>query len=502
MKNILYSAFTIMILLFIQCQIDHGLEPVRSGIQGKITFTGEWPVQPGEVRLVSATQFPPADINDLILGEPIPTNVSSYSYSFYLKPRNYKIVGAAWRELEAAWEFSSICGLYFEGSDSLMPGEIVIPSDTSIVRGINFSVDRSKIRRTDQSRIVGTIQFDGVWPASFTNAIVVASPRDPISESISLLDLSYSSVIPRGAQSFEYTINAYPATYQAIGVLFFKGDQPLTVDDLYYSQNVGGLVIGEVTVAENETVSGPDFNIQLESVQSGIQGNVTFTGAWPAIAEEVRLIAATTFPPNFEEVIIGESIPVDAASYDYFFALRPDTYRIVGVAWRAEGTNWDILSICGFYFVEEDSLAPGQVVVPTDVSVVDNINIEVNRSKARKITDTKIVGSITFNGTWPADITEARVIATTRFSIIPLEMPTLLDLAFSDVIQPGLTSLDYVIKAFPGTFVATGVIFFREGQTLSVNDIFYSAEVGGLDVNPYEVPEDSTVTGPDFNIQF
>jgi hypothetical protein len=502
MKNILCAVLAIAILLLIHCDIDHGLEPVRSGIRGEITFTGEWPVQPGEVRLVSATRFPPADINDLILGEPIPTDGSSYSYAFYLEPGNYKILGAAWRELEGAWEFSSICGLYFDGPDSLMPGEIVIPSDTSVIQRINFSVDRSKIRRTAQSNIVGTIDFNGVWPASFTSAIVVASPRDPMSEPISLLDLSYSSVIPSGTQSFEYTIHAYPATYQAVGVLFFKGDQPLTVDDLYYSQNVGGLVIGEVLVSENATVSGPDFNIQMESVQSGIQGTVTFVGEWPAPAEEVRLVAATTFPPNFEEIIIGESIPVDAASHDYLFELRPDTYRIVGVAWRAEGTNWDILSICGFYFAGEDSLAPGQVVVPTDVSVIDNIDIVVNRSKARKITDTKIVGSITFNGSWPANVTEARVIATTRFSIIPIEMPTLLDLAFSDVIEPGITSLDYEVKAFPGTFVATGVIFFREGQTLSVNDIFYSAEVGGLDVNPYEVPEDSTVTGPDFNIQF
>jgi hypothetical protein len=502
MKNILYSVLAVVILLLIHCNIDHGLEPVRSGIRGKITFTGEWPVQPGELRLVSATRFPPADINDLILGEPIPIDVSSYSYSFYLEPGNYKIVGAAWRKQEAAWEFSSICGLYFEGSDSLMPGAIVIPSDTSVIEEINLSVDRSKIRRTDQARILGTVQFNGVWPASFTSAIVVASPRDPMSESISLLDLSYSSVIPRGTQSFEYTINAYPATYQAIAILFFKGDQPLTVDDLYYSQNIGGVVIKELIVSENETISGPDFNVQMESVQSGIQGTVTFTGAWPATAEEVRLIAATTFPPNFEEIIIGESIPVDAASYDYLFSLRPDTYRIVGVAWRAEGTNWDILSICGFYFAGEDSLAPGQVVIPSDISVVDHIDISVNRSKARKITDTKIIGSITFNGTWPADVTEVRVIASTRFSIIPIEMPTLLDLAFSDVIRPGIASFDYEIKAFPGTFVATGVIFFREGQTLSIDDIFYSAEVGGLNVDPYDVPEDATVAGPDFNIQF
>lgn len=237
-----------------------------------------------------------------------------------------------------------------------------------------------------------------------------------------------------------------------------------------------------------------------EPVLSEISGIVTFIGEWPAPAEEVRLVAATTFPPDFEKIIPGDTIPVDVASYDYSFKLKPDTYRLVGVIWKAEGTDYDLLSICGFYFDTEDFLAPGEVEVPTNVSIVENINIEVDRSKARKITDSKIIGSITFNNTWPTGITEARIIATTKFSFG--ELPTLLDLAFSDVIAPGTTYLDYVIQAFPATFVATGVIFFREGQTLSLDDIYYSSDVGGLVYQTYTVPEDSTIVGPDFNIEF
>ena len=43
--------------------------------------------------------------------------------------------------------------------------------------------------------------------------------------------------------------------------------------------------------------------------------------------------------------------------------LRADTYTLVGVAWRAQGTNWDLLSICGVYFAGNDTLAPGKVVI-------------------------------------------------------------------------------------------------------------------------------------------
>lgn len=241
----------------------------------------------------------------------------------------------------------------------------------------------------------------------------------------------------------------------------------------------------------------------LEPIRSAITGIITFGEEWPAPPQEVRIIASKEFPPaDINDVILGESLPFDISSYEYSFFLEPDTFKMVGVAWIAENTSWDLLSTCGFYFSGDNMLAPGEVVLSTDTSVIRNIHIEVDRSKARKITDTKIIGSIHFNGTWPEDCVEVRVIASTIFSLAPVELPTLLDLAFSDVIQPGIDSLNYIVKAFPARFVATGVIFLREGQTLSTDDIFYSAQVGGLNLTPFTVPEDSTIAGPDFTIQF
>lgn len=134
--------------------------------------------------------------------------------------------------------------------------------------------------------------------------------------------------------------------------------------------------------------------------------------------------------------------------------------------------------------------------------MVQDINIQVNRSKARVITDTRITGSITFDGPWPQDVTEMRVIATTKFSLFPVELPSLFDLSFSESLPVGADSMNYVIKAFPATYVATGVIFFREGQTLSIDDILYSAGVNGLALTEYTVERDSTLAGPDFDIHF
>lgn len=49
--------------------------------------------------------------------------------------------------------------------------------------------------------------------------------------------------------------------------------------------------------------------------------------------------------------------------------------------------------------------------------------------------------------------------------------------------------------------MATGVLFFKQGQTLSLTDILYSAQIGGLSLTEYEVKEDSTGRGPDFNVK-
>lgn len=502
MKNY-FLIFATILLLFISCDKDQGTEPTsQSAVEGTITFTGAWPTQPSEVRLVSATNFPLSDINDLQIGESIPVDAATYDFTSHLEPATYKFFGVIWRT-DNDWDLANICGIYFSESDSLLPAEITLANKDSKVQGVDIVVNRSKAKLATGSQIVGTINFDGSWPVDITSAMIVASTKNPLTNTFTLLDLNIGGAIARGTTSFEYSISVSPTTYKAISILFYKGTQPLTIDDLYYSQNIGALVVEDIVVGENQIVDGPDFDVHIGPVLSGIQGTLTFQGEWPDAAEEVRLVMATKFPPEFEEVIIGDSIPSNVSKHEYTFNIKPDTYKLVGVAWRAEGTEWDLLSICGFYLSKDDSLAPAEVIIPDDTTVIRGINMVVNRSKARKITDTKITGSITFTGTWPEDISEARVIASTKFKIDPpMELPTLLDLGFSETIAPGTTEYNYEIKAFPGTFEAAAVIFFKEGQTLSIDDIFYSSQVGGLDLTPFNVEENATANGPDFTIQF
>jgi hypothetical protein len=291
-------------------------------------------------------------------------------------------------------------------------------------------------------------------------------------------------------------------TNRTIGIAFLDNNGRLTQEAVYFAQNNGGLVVNEQIIDANDIITGPTFEMTLGSVTSGIQGTVSFIGSWPDDVEEVRLITAKVFPPSLDELIIGEEIAPDVANHKYTFYLEPDIYKVVGVVWRAQGTEWDLMSICGAYFAGEDSLAPSEVRIPDAETIIQDINIVVNRSKARKITETYIQGNLSFNGTWPAQFTEARVIATTKFQIFPPILPTMLDLAFSDPIPAGTDAAEYKMRAFPGTFAAIGVIFLKGEEQLTIDDILYSLDVDGLSLEPFDVAENAVVSNQDFNITF
>lgn len=246
-----------------------------------------------------------------------------------------------------------------------------------------------------------------------------------------------------------------------------------------------------------------NINHGLEPLRSSIEGQITFSGTWPAEAEEVRLVSAKKFPPTgIADIAIGENLPADVSTYNYKYYLDPGEYKLIGIIWRAKNSTWDILSICSIYFDGTDSLSQGEITLASDTSTVCGINMHVDRNKARKITDTKIQGNIKFNGEWPDDIFAVTIITTTRFSLSPMQLPTLLDIAFSNTISPGVESASYTINAYPGKFAATGAIFFREGQTLSITDILYTIQVNGLSLTSLEIQENQHIQGTEFNIQF
>ena len=115
---------------------------------------------------------------------------------------------------------------------------------------------------------------------------------------------------------------------------------------------------------------------------------------------------------------------------------------------------------------------------------------------------TQIHLSPQLTGVWPEGASEARVIATTKFQIFPPILPTMLDLAFSAPIPAGSESASYAMRAFPGTFAALGVIFLKEEGEMTIDDILYSLDVGGLDLTPFDVAENTTESDKNFDIIF
>jgi len=489
-------------MLLIRCSSDDPTEPeIKSKIEGTITFSGQWPETPDEIRVVASEDFPIKNFTDLVQSSRIEDNGSA-TYSLELENGYYKFVGVIWKAQGGNWGLASICGVYTDDADFNTPEGVSLSSDNATVTGINISVDRSRGKILNGSQITGTVNLQGAWPDEYSSAMIISSKPDMISEQFDLLDLNMGTALDRGTASANYQIDTPADTNRTIGVAFLDINGKLTKDAVYFAQNNGGLELKEQVFSANQNISGPNFDVKLGSVTSAIKGTINFTGTWPATAEEVRLITATTYPPTIDELIIGEEISPEVSSHKYTFYLEPNTYKMMGVAWRAEGTDFDILSICGAYFAGEDSLAPSDIIIPNEDSIIENINIVVNRSKARIVSETYIQGNVQFNGTWPEGFTEARVVATTKFQIFPTELPTMLDLAFSPTIEVGSTSINYNIKAFPGTFAAIGVIFLNEEQTLTIDDILYSLDVGGLSIEPFEVLENTTVNGPDFTIQF
>lgn len=246
MRNQFSLIMLFVVLLTVQlmnCEIDHGLEPIRSGIQGTIKYVGKWPQNTAEVRIVAATKFPPSDINDLIIGDILPIGGDSTLYTFYLDPGNYYL-GLVWRERNSAWGIQSIFGIYTEPGNAFAPASITIPDSRTIVTGKNIIADFAYARRATKSSISGTIKFFGQWPSGSESCMVIATTKFPPA---TLLDLAFSGLQPANVDSMNYFIPASPGLYRALGVVIKKVDQPWGLE------NLAGLLLKDIMVATDSS---------------------------------------------------------------------------------------------------------------------------------------------------------------------------------------------------------------------------------------------------------
>jgi len=109
------------VLTLVGCRIDHGLDPYGfEGIEGAVSFAGEWPEDLEEVRVAVYPDYPPADFFALAgYSDPVPLKAAAFSYRVRLLPGVYAWVVVVGRRRDQDW----IQGNVLLGQFTSTPGD-------------------------------------------------------------------------------------------------------------------------------------------------------------------------------------------------------------------------------------------------------------------------------------------------------------------------------------------------------------------------------------------
>jgi hypothetical protein len=247
------SFLLLLSLLCLGCDVDQGLEPTQSGFSGTVYFTHAWPEETDQVLVVASKVFPPASLEDLVLGEPLPLNVDSVRYTLYTNPLQFSAVGVVWKQKNQPWDVTNIIGIHFKGNDRFSPSLVEIPDRRSMITDIDVQADLSRAKFAVSSQIRGSISVTGEWPSTAESVLIIASQNVLPT---GLLDIQFSQPIEAGFDSTNYTFTVQPGTYRLIAVLLLQSDTPLGVESIknFYRSNPNSPFPGSVTVNTDTSV--------------------------------------------------------------------------------------------------------------------------------------------------------------------------------------------------------------------------------------------------------
>ena len=140
------SITLLLCILSISCYKGHGLSGPGNipGIQGRVTFIGEWPDSTRSVNIVALKTYPKnitnldtlkdflfeAFINEeLWLGDPLPMHLDHYYYKVDLAPGEYEFVLVAWfPDLPGMdWIYGvKELGAYYKIYDQEFPSSVIV----------------------------------------------------------------------------------------------------------------------------------------------------------------------------------------------------------------------------------------------------------------------------------------------------------------------------------------------------------------------------------------
>lgn len=259
-------------VFLLSCQIDHGLEEIKTRITGRVIFIDSHnrPPYADQARVVAVYQFPPAGFGDVLSSNTLPAGRDTSAFEILAQKGTYAALGVLWRRVGEGWNFSNLLGLY-TAPNELAPRPVTVSDENPVADSIDIYA--TWVLALRDARIEGDITFVGAWPkdtqilglAAFPIVPNLNNPRDLLQ--LRAIDVS----IPLFVDRYHYRLALARGTYKFIA-LFWKGTST-PVEKIrpigFYASRDNLRRPAEITLGPDERATGIDFVADFSTLPDG-----------------------------------------------------------------------------------------------------------------------------------------------------------------------------------------------------------------------------------------
>ncbi len=278
--TVLLSILSISAVIFITCQIDHGLGPLHSKISGRVYLSGDLPPHTDEIRIAAALAFPPRNINELLFSDMLQFKSGSTitnrnpEWEIYLPEGTYGVVAAIWKGDNQSWNISDVVGVYgvtFIGNVLTgLPQPVTIQHENHVLDTVNIIANLDRVNR--DAKIEGKITFLGKWPENTGITGVgaffdIPKPNDPFDYFYKNAALDYGVTTFIGEYDYKLLVNSSD-TLKYIAVLWIDDSFDLNnIHDIgFYPDPEDPDKPGTVVVQPNSSVDNINMTVDFSKM--------------------------------------------------------------------------------------------------------------------------------------------------------------------------------------------------------------------------------------------
>lgn len=273
-KYILFALLSFFILgLFVSCEIDHGLYPIKYTIKGKVLFfKGEPPPTTDRVEVFALKEFPPKDPqNFLYLGQSGALDFSKgneVDYEIQVSPTSYQMLAVLWKEKGYDWTLTGLLGFYTGGTQSILPDTVVVSHENPVVDSVDIYANWEVVSK--DASIAGKITYEGNWPEDTQLLLLAVYRQKPTSDMQFLLFENVDYTQPVFVDSSTYRLAVGSGVYNYV-VLYWVGKKISNLTDLielgYYESPENPGQPGKIDIASGERKEDVHIHVNFDAIQ-------------------------------------------------------------------------------------------------------------------------------------------------------------------------------------------------------------------------------------------